>query len=199
MQSSSPVPITYASPVYIPLVVLPTSQQYSTSCHMVNGMGHPGVVANAPPPPSALLLEDNRTSYSTWERHPTSSVRFRHLEQAWVLGQPWESTTSWSPWSPDLTHPDLFFCGFVHGEVYVPGNLIGLNTKSGCETEQPCLHSVWHRVAHHLMSALCKDGNGASIETRGCRSRGGEETWWVICCAFHFSVPILLLPAAGVT
>jgi len=58
MQSSSPVPITYASPVYIPLVVLPTSQQYSTSCHMVNGMGHPGVVANAPPPPSALLLED---------------------------------------------------------------------------------------------------------------------------------------------
>lgn len=56
--SSYPVPITYASPVCIPLVALPTSQQYSTSCQMVNGMGHPGVVANAPTPLSALLLED---------------------------------------------------------------------------------------------------------------------------------------------
>ena len=160
MQSSSPTPITYASPVCIPLVSLSTSQQYLTSRHMVNRMGHPGVVANDPHPPHSCL-KTNRNLFSTWQCHPTSTVRFRHLEQTWVMGQPWESTTSWPPWSPDLTHPDLFLCGFVHAEIYVPGNLIGLNTNSDCETEQPCLHSVWHTVAHRLMSALCKHGNGA--------------------------------------
>jgi hypothetical protein len=117
----------------------------------------------------------------------------RQLPERWIG---WGGSTSWPPWSPDLTPIDFFLWGFVKDEVNVPPMPITLkNLKDRTRTAITKFISLYCKsLARSRISSRCVQGNKWSTYWTCI----GYEKNFLSCslqwCAFNFCVDITFLP-----